>query len=216
MIIRPKFVNDHIYHIYNRGVAKQTIFHDKQDYSHFLSTLSFYLEENPKTKFSAVSKKQCHEILSREPKQALVEILAYCLMPNHFHLIIKQLIENGITTFIRRSSNSYAHAYNMRYNRVGTIFQGRFSAILVENDEQLLHLSRYIHLNPFVAKLSNNPIDYLWSSYDSYIQNKSGRLCHPNFILSMAESSIRYQEFVNDYASYAQDLAFIKNLLIDI
>lgn len=216
MIERPKFVNDHVYHIYNRGVAKQVIFHDDQDYHHFLSTLSFYLEESPETKFSAVSQEKRPEVLSKNPKNSLIEILAYCLMPNHFHLLVKQSLDEGITTLMRRSLNSYTRAYNTRYNRVGTAFQGRFSVVLVENDEQLLHLSRYIHLNPFVAKLVGQPKDYIWSSYNNnYLQNQSSRLCHPKFVLSIAGSSEQYQKFVEDYASYAQDLAFIKDHLID-
>ena len=216
MFIRPEFVNDHVYHIYNRGVAKQVIFHDNQDFNHFLSTLSFYIEKKPKTKFSMIPPKERARILTEKPKTPLVEILTYCLMPNHFHLAIKQLADGGITSFLKHSLNSYSRAYNTRYNRIGTIFQGRSSAVLVENDEQLLHLSRYQHLNPFVAKIVSKPSDYVWSSYKvNYLDNKSCRVCHPDFILSLAGSPTRYQDFVEDYASYAQDLAYIKKVLID-
>lgn len=216
MIIRPKFANEHYYHIYNRGVAKQKIFHNTQDYQHFLDTLSFYLEKNPESKFSALPFKKRRKFLSANVKKPLVEILAYCLMPNHFHLIVKQLLDGGITTFMRRSLNSYTRAYNTRYNRVGTIFQGRFSAVLVENDEQLLHLSRYIHLNPFVAKITNEPKNYLWSSYNiNYLRSNNSRLCKTDLIISLVGSSELYKAFVENYAGYAQDLAYIKNQLID-
>ncbi|OGD66974.1 hypothetical protein A3F08_00175 [Candidatus Berkelbacteria bacterium RIFCSPHIGHO2_12_FULL_36_9] len=217
MIIRPKFRNDNVYHVYNRGVAKQKIFHDEQDYRHFLFTLSYYREEKLERRLSKVSSDERNEILSKEPKNPLVEILAYCLMPNHFHLILRQLTDGGISTFLRRSMNSYTRAYNTRYNRVGTIFQGRFAAVLIENDEQLLHVCRYNDLNPFVAKIVKAPKDYEWSSFESnYLHKVSSRLCHPEFVLSIVGSPERYQKFVEDYASYAQDLASIKNKLIDL
>jgi len=217
MYIKPKFVTGRIYHVYNRGVAKQIIFHDTQDYLHYLSTLNFYLEKHPKTKFSATSKIKRLNIFSNEPKNPLVEILAYCLMPNHFHLLLKQVSDEGITTFIRRSSNSYTRAYNTRYDRIGTIYQGRFSAVSVKNDEQLLHLSRYIHLNPYVANICEKPEDYIWSSYNThYLKKISDRLCHSNFIMSIIGSKKKYQEFINEYSDYALNLATIKKQLIDI
>lgn len=216
MYIRPKFVNGQYYHVYNRGVAKQKIFHDTQDYLHYLHTLSFYLEKDPDNKLSALSAIQRAKILSKEPQLPLVEILAYCLMPNHFHLIVKQLSDEGITTFLRRTSNSYARAYNTRYDRVGTLYQGRFSAVLVENDEQLLHLSRYIHLNPFIANLCDKPEEYQWSSYRlNYLQNISDRLCHPKFVISLMGSSTEYKQFIDEYSDYALDLSIIKKQLID-
>jgi putative transposase len=145
----------------------------------------------------------------------LVEIIAYCLMPNHFHLVVRQLVDGGITSFMRRAMNSYTRAYNTRYRRVGTVFQGRFSEVVVESDQQLLHLTRYVHLNPFVAKLVRSPKEYPWSSYQLYLAEGSSRLCRPTDIVTIAGGGTRYQSFVEDYASYAQDLASIKRLLHD-
>lgn len=215
MYIKPDFVNQNIYHIFNRGVAKQDIFRDKNDYQHFLNTFSFYLEKNPDQRLSKTNPELLSQLISIPPKNALVEILAYCLMPNHFHLMIRQLTDNGITTFARRFLDSYARYFNTKYDRVGTIFQGRFKAVLVENDIQLVHLSRYIHLNAYLNKISNDFNNYKWSSLPCYLKNQSNRICHPQFIIDIIGSPKAYLEFTSDFASYARDLQVIKNKLLD-
>ena len=210
------FENQKYYHIYNRGVAKQKIFSNQRDYKHLLTTFSFYLEQSPKTKLSIADEKEIKTINITAPKKPLAEIIAYCLMPNHFHLLVKQLKNEGISIFMRRSLDSYTKYYNIKYNRVGPLFQGRFKTVAIENDEQLLHLSRYIHLNPFSSKLTDNASNYEWSSYQYYLENDTVRLCHPKFILDLINSSKDYAEFVNDYAEYIQSLEELNNLLIDV
>jgi len=209
------FENQKYYHIYNRGVAKQKIFSDPRDYKRLLTAFGFYLEQSPKTRLSIADEKELKILNLTAPKKPLVEILAYCLMPNHFHLLLKQLKNEGISIFIRRSIDSYTKYFNTKYNRVGPLFQGRFKTVAVENDEQLLHLSRYIHLNPFTSKLTNSVADYEWSSYQFYLENNTVRLCHPKFILDLINSSKNYAEFVNDYAEYIQSIEEFNNLLID-
>lgn len=213
MYIKPLYANDFFYHIYNRGVARQVIFNSNHDYLRMLKTFSFYLENEKQLRFSKMDEQELNKILRVEPQKPLVEILAYCLMPNHFHLILRQIVDNGISTFMRRSLDSYTRYYNVKNDRVGTIFQGRFKGVLVESDEYLFHLSRYVHLNPFVDNICKDPSSYNWSSYYDYLNNKNHRLCHPDFILKMIGSPQNYSEFVEDYASYAQDLARMKNLL---
>lgn len=211
------FITGSFYHIYNRGVAKQIIFNDNADFQQFSNTLSFYLEESPESGLSSSKKKSdfIKKYLTSEPKKPIVAIHAYCLMPNHFHLLIQQLVDNGISTFLRRTQLSYTRYYNVRYERVGPLLQGTFRAIPVENDQQLLHLSRYIHLNPFVAKLSVNPHDYLWSSLSNFYKKINSRLCKPSFVLEVFNSTGEYQRFIEDYASYAQDIHELKQQLID-
>lgn len=209
------FENQKYYHIYNRGVAKQKIFSDPRDHKRLLTTFSFYLEQSPKTRLSLADKKELRIINITTPKKPLVEILCYCLMPNHFHLLIKQLKDNGISIFMRRSIDSYTKYYNIKYNRVGPLFQGRFKTVVIETDEQLLHLSRYIHLNPFTSKLADDAANYEWSSYQFYLENDTIRLCHPKFILDLTDSNNNYTEFVNDYAEYIQSIEEVNNLLID-
>lgn len=217
MYEHPIFVTNAIYHVFNRGVAKQPLFHDERDYRQFLICLSFYLEASPTEKLSAA--KQGHrldEALAKPVDRPLVEILAYCLMPNHFHLVVRQLQDGGLSTFMRRALNSYTRYYNTRYRRVGTMFQGTFRAVLLESDEQLLHVTRYVHLNAPVAKLVDDPKLYPWSSYLIYLDSRSTRLCDPAMVLEMAGSPAMYESFVKDYLGYAHELALIKDLLIDI
>lgn len=213
MYVKPVYANNYFYHVYNRGVAKQNLFDSDFDYLRLLKTFSFYLENENKPRLSKIDKTELHKILKIEPQKPLVEIYAYCLMPNHFHLLLRQVTDNGISIFLRRSSDSYTRYYNVKNDRVGTIFQGRFRAVLIESDEQLLHLSRYIHLNPYTSDICNDSASYNWSSYHHYLNNNNDRLCHPDYILKMIGSSKNYQEFVEDYASYARDLTRIKDIL---
>ena len=102
----------------------------------------------------------------------IVDIGAYCLMPNHFHILLQQLQDNGISTFVRKLLNSYTRYFNTKNERIGPLFQGQFKAVRVESDEQLLHLTRYIHLNPLVGYVVKDLRNFEWSSYLDYIKNK--------------------------------------------
>lgn len=204
------------YHLYNRGVAKNDLFIHSSDYKHFLNTLRFYVENKPSTKLSLASRaKTFNKKLFQPTKNPMVEVIAYCLMPNHFHLLVKQLKDNGIADFMRRSLNSYSRYFNTKYNRVGALFQGVYQSVLVENEEQLLHLSRYIHLNPFVANLTKQPIQYRWSSLKDYLNNRKERLANPALILTMLGSADSYKNFIEDYKSYMQEFVLIQNLTIE-
>lgn len=206
------FANDHYYHVYNRGVEKRRIFENQRDYQRFLKTLSYYQLEGPKPKLSHFFK---YQNFKPENAQKLVEIISYCLMPNHFHLLVKQLKTGGITNLITHLSLSYTKYYNTKYSRIGPLFQGQFKAVLIESDEQLIHVSRYVHLNPLVSMLVKNLDQYIWSSYLEYINNKFG-LCSKDDILGFFKSAEDYKNFILDHAGYAQELELIKHQLIDI
>ncbi|MCL5019036.1 MAG: transposase [Patescibacteria group bacterium] len=151
---RKQYLENGYYHLYNRGVEKRTIFLDQQDYSVFLSYLKEYLI--PK------NEKALQEILSnsntssKEKDKALkllhlnnfyneITLLAYCLMPNHFHFFIKQKNPNSIDKFMNSLCTRYTMYFNKKYKRVGSLYQGVYKAVLVSSEEQFLHLSRYIH-----------------------------------------------------------------------
>ena len=135
-------------------------------------------------------------------------------MPNHFHLLIKQLKDSGITEFMTKLSLSYTKYYNIKYSRVGPLLQGQFKAVTVESDEQLIHLSRYIHLNPLASFLIKDIAKYEWSSYREYLNNLNG-ICTKQEILSFFESLQKYKHFVLDQTEYAQSLELIKHQSID-
>lgn len=158
------------YHIYNRGVEKRVIFEDEMDYKVFLSYTKEYL--SPKTNIEKIVlvtfKDTVFKGVPRQPNNyhGKVELLAYCLMPNHFHLLIKQSEKGGMRNFVHSLLLRYSRYFNQKYKRVGPLFQGRYKAVSIDNDSYLLHLSRYIHLNPG-EYLSNLVEGY--SSYSDYL-----------------------------------------------
>ena len=146
-----------------------------------------------------------------------VSLLAYILMPNHFHFILKQLDQKrGISEFVRCLGTAYAMYFNRKYNRVGSLFQGRFKAREVDRDADLLHLSRYIHINASEAGLARTPEEYPWSSYPIYIGKKYDNLVNTKPILELLpEPKIaEYQKFTEAQITEADKLR-ISYLVID-
>lgn len=208
------FVNQNYYHIYNRGIEKRNIFSNDKDYQRFLQTLHYYQFTGPKPPFSRKNLLIYRKTdFSRNPK--LVEIICYCLMPNHFHLLLRQIQEGGIQKFIQQALNSYTKYFNTKHDRIGPLLQGAFKAISIETDEQLMHVSRYIHLNPFVSNLIQDLKSYPYSSYSDYLDLTSYSLCHKEPVLALFKNPNKYKEFVTDHSGYAKELELIKHLLLE-
>lgn len=207
------FVTGQIYHVFNRGVAKLPIFTDQRDYKRFLQAIYYYQFQGPKPQFSQLNR---FKDLNFEKNRKIVEIFCYCLMPNHYHFLLKQIQENGISEFISKVTNSYTKFFNTKHKRIGPLFQGQFKAVRIEYEEQLIHVSRYIHLNPVVCYLVKNLNTYPWSSYLNYIGSEENKICSKDFILSMFKTTQKYEEFILDQIEYAQSLERIKHLAIDI
>ena len=161
------------YHLFNRSVAKIPIFTSKRDFIRAISLLNYYRFKNlpfPFSQLMRLNKGQREDVLREleKSKGELIEIICFCLMPNHFHLLLKQLQDKGIMRFLRNFQDSYAKYFNIKHQRSGSLFQGRFKAVLIEDDAQLLHLSRYIHLNPyssFIVRNKKSLSNYSWSSF---------------------------------------------------
>ncbi len=187
---KPRFVENKIYHIYNRGVEKRDIFLDDKDRLRFVHDLFEFNDENPAPNltYHLVYKKeqskevQLPNIIKREPRKLLVEILIFTLMPNHFHLILKQKGERGIIKFMQKLGTGYTNYFNKKYERVGSLFQGRFKAVLISEEAHFIHLPFYIHTNPLGSPLGsstslNSSLDFLrkyqWSSFPDYIGRKN-------------------------------------------
>lgn len=187
------------------------IFNNFYDYNRFLKTFLYYSIEGPKPKFSIFAP----ETSQLDKDKKVLEIICYCLMPNHFHFLLKQVRENGITEFISKLSNSYTKYYNIKNNRIGPLLQGDFKAVHIESDEQLIHLSRYIHLNPLVSYITKDLEVYRWSSYREYIGLDNSEICTKDIILGQFKSRDDYKQFVLDQEDYAKNLEMIKHQLID-
>lgn len=207
------FVNGEFYHIYNRGLNKQNIFNSTRDFTRFIATLHYYQIQNPKPKFSTY---RASKIFRLDQNRKIVEILAYCLMPNHFHLLVRQFEEGGISEFMRKFIHSYTKYHNVKNKLQGPLFQGIFKAVRVESEEQLLHLSRYIHLNPLVSYLTKNLNSYPWSSYPSYIGLTKSSEINPLEILKFFKTPSEYEKFVLDQADYGMSLELLKHATLDL
>lgn len=206
---KTTFINQYFYHVYNRGVAKQPTFSHHSDYQRLLETMYYYQFAPPKPSFSQYKRFKLQEFESN-PK--IVDILAYCFMPNHFHMLVKQNQDGGTQHFMRKVFNSYTKYYNTRHKRVGPLFQGAFKAVLIESEEQLLHVSRYIHLNPYVGGLTNDLDTFPYSSYPQYIGKRNSGFCIIEPIMSFYKDAHKYKEFIEDHKDYAKQLDNIKHL----
>lgn len=211
------------YHIYNRGINKQPIFLGTRDFDRIMLLLEFYSFDRPKLRFSKYKqlsqkdRKIFFDQLNKKHKK-LIEVISFCFMPNHFHLLIRQLKDNGISRFAGILQNSYTRYFNVKHKKIGPLLQGQFKAIRVEDDNQLLHLSRYIHLNPytsFIVKELNELKSYQWSSFMEYINGENSGLCNKEIILSSFKHSKEYERFVFDQALYQRELGRIKHLSLE-
>lgn len=220
---RIPLITNQIYHALNRGVASQPIFLTKKEYQRGLETIFYYQNENPPLSYSTflkLSQRRRKELLERlkEKKDLLVKIIAFCLMPNHFHFLLKQVQNNGISIFMSNLTNSYTRYFNINHKRVGPLFQGKFKAIRIETDEQLLHVSRYIHLNPYtsyVVKTLKELETYPYSSFAEYLNPQKTDFCHKKIVLENFKSPADYKKFVFNQADYQRRLEEIKHLTLE-
>lgn len=197
----PLIVGEY-YHLYNRGNNRQKIFFHHDNYLFFLKRIRHYLL-GESAKSSEVSKTS--ELFTPQ-----VSIIAYCLMPNHYHLLV-QPHDNDLSHKMQLLGISYTKSINKQQHRVGSLFQGQFQAVHVEKDEYLLHLSRYIHLNPVEAGLVKQAEDWKFSSYQEYIGLRRGTLPNPEIVLDQFPDETGYQQFVTSDRS----TNVIDHLLID-
>ncbi|MDI6778234.1 MAG: transposase [Patescibacteria group bacterium] len=202
-----KFANDQYYHIYNRGTDKRKIFSDDRDHFRFLLSLDL-LNDNKDGLMIAwrdfrkkQSKASLHDFLISEirKREYLVDIVAYCLNPNHYHLILKQRKEQGIQRFIQKLGISYTKYFNERNRRSGVLFQGKAKSVNIKTTGKLLYLSAYVNCNPEIhgiAKAEN----YGWSSFAHYIGKRRDKLCRPKDVMSHFKNR-------KDYFQYAMENA---------
>lgn len=206
---RKIYVDEAYYHIYNRGVEKRLIFLDQQDYNVFLSYLKEYLLPKDEKEMERrlmdlnTSYKEKDTIIKQLRLNNFADeitLLAYCLMPNHFHFFIKQKSALSIDKFMNSLGTRYTKYFNAKYKRVGSLYQGVYKAVLVEDENQLVYLSKYIHKQglalPSKAWEATQP-----SSYHEYIGQKKTDWVHPEEVLayfSRTNPSLSYTSFVKD------------------
>ena len=218
--IQRNFENDICYHVYNRGVEKRIIFLDHRDYERFLDTITYYLY-SPTISYShflSLGSETKKRYLDSIRKKKRVQILCYTLMPNHFHLLLKQEVEQGISQFIADISNSYTKYFNLKRSRVGNLLQGTFKATIIENGESFLQVSRYIHLNPYASSRVNwrKKLDtYPYSSYRNWIKGVSNTLVDVPAIKQFIDYDKKdYTQFVEAKKSVDPSIG-IENMVLE-
>ncbi|MEI6040284.1 MAG: transposase [Candidatus Berkelbacteria bacterium] len=216
---KDPLITGECYHVFTRSIAKYIIFNNDNDFTRIIETINLFHFSNFKSAYPSYKKLSFNtqnEILKNLQKenQKLVEIIAYCVMPTHIHLVLRQLEDNAISNFMSRILNGYSKYFNICHQRSGPLFEGRFKSVHIKDDEQLLHLTRYIHLNPVSAGLIDKPEDWQYSSYHEYLDDNVNKICDFNLILDFVP--VKYEQFVNDQKSYQRELQIIKNLTIDV
>ncbi len=206
------FANNEIYHIYNRGVEKRQTYLDKRDNERFIQTMFYYQLKKPPTRFSFKDRPQI--ISTNKGAEVLVEVLAFCIMPTHYHLLVRQVEEKGISKMLSKINNSYTRFFNIKHNRVGPLFQGSFKAVRIEDQYQLQHVCRYIHLNPLIDYLVTDLSDYPFSSYRQFIGQEDG-CCVTRVILDDFKTREDYKKFVLDQEDYGRAIKFMKRLVLE-
>lgn len=201
---------DETYHIFNRSLRQVPLFTSRREFSIFLMAARYYLQVNPQVKFS-IYRRQTKKY-KVDLSKTLVKVVSYCLMPDHYHFILTQLTEKGIKKFIHRLANSYSHYFNLKHNQKGSIFESKFKAVRIQTQEQLVHLSRYLHLNPVTSFLTEDPIEYDYSSYKVYLNKDRSDFIDPSDVMVDFSSPKQYEEFVLDQKDYQRELGLIRHL----
>lgn len=224
--MQPEFANDQYYHIYNRGVDKRKIFLSKKYYERFLRILNEFNTNQP-VNISARDRLNNIEVAPRNDDEKFVDILCYCLMPNHFHLLIKQVSENGITEFMRKIGTGYTMYFNIKNERIGRLFESRFKAKIIDSNSYLMHISRYIHLNPLEIiepywkergvkdwKTAEKFLkEYQWSTFNNYTDSPEIYSTKKNILGEIFEDEKEYKKFIKEYTQ--KDLEKINTLLLE-
>ncbi len=215
--------NDGVYHILNKSIAGYTIFSSEEEFMRMIYMLRFFSVSENSLRFSRfidqanTQVKTVEQILKEqaENNKSLVDIIAYCIMPTHFHFILRQLKDNGISTFTGNISNSYTRYFNIKHKRKGHLWEAAFKDVPVSSDEQLLHLTRYLHLNATTAGLVKKPEEWKYSSYYEYIfpEKVDYPFCKFRDLIDINPSE--YKEFVENQKDYQRELAKIKKIALE-
>lgn len=237
---KVKFAKNQIYHVYNRGVEKRNIFGDENDRWRFLQGLSLFNDEKTTANLLWQLEKSRKEVNfrvlreyfqeKRKSQSPLVRIMADCLMPNHYHLLLEELVDNGITKFMHKLGTGYVKYFNKKYDRVGGLFQGRFRAVQVDKETHLQYLLVYINvLNPgqlIEPKLKEEGIKdvtavmefaerYPWSTHQEYLGKRESRLIDKGICGNFFRNPADYQEFVRMVLGNNKKYQGIKDLILE-
>ena len=191
-IIEPmrkiKFANHEFYHVYNRGVDHRQITLSKQDSDRFVKSLVYFNSVRPIGSIAEFDR-----VKNETEQKPLVKLIAYCLNPNHFHLILEQLVERGVSNYVKSLAGGFTKYFNARHKRTGGLLQGPFKAKHIDDNSYLLHLSAYVNLNNRIHKIGNPVSDFVRSSWDEYRGKKATCLCNNDIVMSQFKTTREYE-----------------------
>jgi len=202
-----------IYHVFNRSIADFKIFNTPADYNRFVLSMDFFRHRfDEKVGLSNLIYLEKEIKLKKEDR--FLKIIAYCIMPNHYHIIIDDNDNGLMPKYIGNLENSYTRYFNIHHKRKGPLWESRYRKVVVKNDPYFIHLTRYIHLNPVTAYICDKPETWEYSSYKEYIRWEEN-MCEYKYILPENFSRHNYISFVEDRISYQRELSLIKHMLLE-
>ncbi|PIP28093.1 MAG: hypothetical protein COX29_02985 [Candidatus Moranbacteria bacterium CG23_combo_of_CG06-09_8_20_14_all_35_22] len=207
---KTEFANGEYYHIYNRGVDKREVFLDRKDYERFILGMNEFNDSRPswKVRFEVSPR------VTRGETSNLVELIAYCINPNHYHFILKQKVENGVTDFMRKLGTGYTMYFNKRHAHSGVIFQGPFKSIHIDSNEYLLLLSAYVNANHEIHGFLEK--DWPYSSLLDYTERRDGKLCNKEIILGQFDNNFfEYEKYIKNNADYFREKKELEEYILE-
>ena len=212
--------NGETYHVLNRSIASEEIFINRRELSRALNLIDYYRfpQKLSFSKFKKLSIETRSNYISeiKRKYKAFVEIYTFAFMPDHYHLLLKQIQDNGIRTFASNFQNGFAKYHNLKNKRDGSLFKSPFRTKWISSDEVFLHVSRYIHLNPVTSYLIEykDLETYPWTSYPFYLGGLKSDMLNSEFLLKIAGEKDNYGKFVSNQVDYQRRLKKIKSLLL--
>lgn len=215
-------VPNETYHVYNRSIAGLPIFQKYYEAERFLSLLKYYQYSKTPLRYSfylrlnSEAKKLVEERLTTNPKR--IKLVAYCVMPTHYHLVLRESNYGGIVSYLSLVQNGFAKYYNLRNNRTGSLFQEMFKAKRLEDEEQLIHTVRYIHLNPYSSSIIDDIkllTEYRYSSYPSYAKSLDDNLVERSEMVAIHNGVEKMVKSTLEQADYQRSLKEEENKMFD-
>jgi len=212
--MKNKFYDNCFYHIFNKSIANFGIFSKPRNSKRFIDTLYYYNSLKIELSLSLYLRKNSIDadlLIPRE--QSIAKIISFCIMPDHYHLLIKVSHADKFSKYLNNVEDSYSRFFNLKNNRKGPLWQSPVKSVYIESNEHLLHVSRYIHLNPTTKYLVNKPEKWIFSSYKYFISNEKYL---KEYIREISiDSCSDYKRFVENNIDYQRQLKHIKKLMID-
>lgn len=222
---KTQFAEGEYYHVYNRGVDKRSIFDDREDVERFLQCMQEFNVVEPIGSLYENSFRRnqlggpASKLIAPEEDIPLVEFIAYCLNPNHYHFVLKQLVDRGIEKFMQKIGTGHTMFFNNKYERSGALFQGRFKAIHIDSNEYLLHVASYANLNDRVHQLGGPASKLVRSSWGEYTDERVKGICEKEIILGQFKNAKEYEEFaissLESIIKRKQELKGIEDFLLE-